>query len=376
MSFQTLSKRDTLQSIFEEMGNNMTSMDSNYTDATLQANFILSNIHPRPHYNDHEQKDIYIDQYTANVSMGVLAVSSFFNYSIVYADRNKTGVFRVRGFPDPSYFTKKLILTEGYLEWKPESVPAFTFSADFHFEYASPNVTEAEMNIILKMLNNQAGSRRVKDQALIEMNTKFGPLLTKMLNHEDLVSSTNITYKYGNLTFQLANYAKDFGLYNGQTKGLEVHLLFGLDNYTENCTVLPNEFDEDQYGGLQEVYSFGIVRSLVKEALLKGFFDRVLDKSWDVPGFQFYMGDLGNFVEYANNAPSSDPFTATCKFNQSRMEKELKISPYDEHRIYLGIPYSCRVNYKEKDILTLEMDLTMIARLVLRLRHSMERKRA
>ena len=33
------------------------------------------------------------------------------------------------------------------------------------------------------MLNNQAGIRKIKDQAQIEMTTKFGPLLSQMLNH-------------------------------------------------------------------------------------------------------------------------------------------------------------------------------------------------
>jgi hypothetical protein len=64
------------------MGNNMTVMENNYTDSELSANFHLTNIHPRPFYNDHEQKDLYIDKYTANVSMGVIAVASLFNYSI------------------------------------------------------------------------------------------------------------------------------------------------------------------------------------------------------------------------------------------------------------------------------------------------------
>lgn len=99
--------------------------------------------------------------------MGIVAVASYFNYSITYASKNKTGQFKVRGFFDSSYFTKKLLITDGYLEWEAKEVPAFTFSQDFYFELATPNVTEQERNIILKMVNNMAGNRRVKDQALI-----------------------------------------------------------------------------------------------------------------------------------------------------------------------------------------------------------------
>jgi len=50
----------------------MTIMENNYTDNTLQANFILTNIQPRPLYNDHLQKDTYIDKYSCNVTMGSL----------------------------------------------------------------------------------------------------------------------------------------------------------------------------------------------------------------------------------------------------------------------------------------------------------------
>ena len=66
------------------------------------------------------------------------------------------------------------------------------------------------MSIILKMLNNQAGSRRIKDQAQMEMSTKFAPLLTTMLNHEDLINANNITYKWGDISFNMINLAKDF----------------------------------------------------------------------------------------------------------------------------------------------------------------------
>jgi hypothetical protein len=58
---------------------------------------------------------------------------------------------------------------------------------------------------------------------------------------------------------------------------------------------------------------------MIKEAIQKGLFDVSLDKSWEVPTFQFYMGDLGNSVIYANYAPSGDSFKVSCKCNQSRM---------------------------------------------------------
>ena len=82
------------------------------------------------------------------------------------------------------------------------------------------------------MVNNMAGNRRVKDQALIEINTKFVPFLNDMLNHEDLISNNNFTYKYNDYSINFNNYVKDFELSNDDTKGLEVHLLFGIEHAT------------------------------------------------------------------------------------------------------------------------------------------------
>ena len=93
----------------------MTVIDSNYTDQNLQANFHIIGMHPHPYYNDHYQKDEFVDKYTAKVTMGVITVASFFNYSVNYADKVKSGQMKVRGFMDPGHFTKKLQLVEGAL---------------------------------------------------------------------------------------------------------------------------------------------------------------------------------------------------------------------------------------------------------------------
>lgn len=103
---------------------------------------------------------------------------------------------------------------------------------------------------------------------------------------------------------------------------------------------------------------------MIKEGISKGLFDVTVDKSWDAPGFQFYMGDLGNSVPYANYAPANDPFIATCVFNKSRMEKSFKVMRYDEHKIYVSIPENCKINYANKDIISIDMDFSFVVRIV------------
>jgi hypothetical protein len=140
--------------------------------------------------------------------MGVINVASYFNYSIGYSGQTKNGNIFARGYFDPSYFTKKLSMLSGSLEWLPDVVPALSFTQYFTIEYATPNITEAEWNIITSMINNQAGNRKIKESITSQINDLYGPLLKQHLNHEDLISSQNITYKYRNINLTFTNLPK------------------------------------------------------------------------------------------------------------------------------------------------------------------------
>lgn len=118
------------------------------------------------------------------------------------------------------------------------------------------------------------------------------------------------------------------------------------------------------------------VRSMYKEGIAKGLFNLTLDRSWEVPGFQFYMGDLGNFVPSANFLPSNDNFTVRCNYNESRAAKSLKILRYDVHDLYAGVPLTCTVNYQNKDVLAVDMDINFVVRLVQIILSSLEKKKA
>jgi hypothetical protein len=81
-------------------------------------------------------------------------------------------------------------------------------------------LTADELDIVAKMLNNQAGTRKIKTDVGNQINALYGPLLKQHLNHEDLISTNNVTYKYRNITLNFETYAKDFYMSNGNTKGL------------------------------------------------------------------------------------------------------------------------------------------------------------
>jgi hypothetical protein len=94
--------------------------------------------------------------------MGTIAVGTSFKYEIRYSGSSKNGTAFARGLLDPSYFTKNLTTQEGYLEWVPDFVPALSFTQFFTIESSSPKLTESELDIFNKMIDNRAGSRRLK----------------------------------------------------------------------------------------------------------------------------------------------------------------------------------------------------------------------
>ncbi len=75
-------------------------------------------------------------------------------------------------------------------------------------ENSEPKLSEAELSIFTKMINNQAGNKRVKEESITQINNLYGPLLKQHLNHEDLISTNNITYTYRGIDITVENYAK------------------------------------------------------------------------------------------------------------------------------------------------------------------------
>lgn len=128
MSYPSLGKRDAIGNLFLELDTKFTSISNNYTDSNLQANFKIPSLLPQSYYNDHHQNEAYLDRLKVNVTLGTVEIGMRFNYTIDYSSTVKNGLLFARGHLDPSYFTKNLTMTEGYLEWAPDVVPPFTFT--------------------------------------------------------------------------------------------------------------------------------------------------------------------------------------------------------------------------------------------------------
>ncbi len=142
MSYSSLGKRDALGNLFLELDSKITPISTNYTDTNLQANFKIPSILLQTYYNDHHQNEAFLDRYKVNVTLGDVAIGTYFNYSIDYSSKNKSGTIFARGRLDPSYFTKNLTMSEGYIEWAPDVVPAFTFTQFITIEASEPKLTE------------------------------------------------------------------------------------------------------------------------------------------------------------------------------------------------------------------------------------------
>ena len=74
---------------------------------------------------------------------------------------------------------------------------------------------------------------------------------------------------------------------------------FELNNDTQQCAPDQIRFDQKSFGGLQEIYSIISMEETFKFALKQGLYSVGIEKNWQVPMFQFYMGDLSNFIPEA-----------------------------------------------------------------------------
>lgn len=80
-SFEALSNRDHLTYLFENMTRKAPVYNASWRD-TDGSVYNLSDIRVGYWYNDLTQSEMYVDQYTAHVTSGLLTVSLMMNYSI------------------------------------------------------------------------------------------------------------------------------------------------------------------------------------------------------------------------------------------------------------------------------------------------------
>lgn len=154
--------------------------------------------------------------------------------------------------------------------------------------------------------------------------------LKEHLNKEDIISNLNISYSYKNININFINAVKNYTLANNDVKGLEAFFFFEVENKTFNCTPDRITFNQKDYGGLQEIYSISSWREAYKYALELGLADVKLGKQWEVPSFQFYMGDLSNAVSFAEKVPADDPFEVECKWMRTSKDN-VKLVAYADH---------------------------------------------
>lgn len=102
----------------------------------------------------------------------------------------------------------------------------------------------------------------------------------------------------------------------------------------------------------------------MKEAVSKGLFDVTIDNTWDVNTFQFYMGDLGNSVPYANYVPANDKFTVNCKYDKASQDG-VKVIKYENDTIYVSLPVDCQAIYKTKPIIGIKMSVSFVVLMVI-----------
>ena len=91
-----------------------------------------------------------------------------------------------------------------------------------------------------------------------------------------------------------------------------------------------------------------------------GILNVTIDRMWDVPNFQFYMGDLANVVpEAANSYQANDVVSVYCHWNGN--EDELMFQKYDKATdVYVQAGMICTIKHYSKELIKLTFLLTIV----------------
>jgi hypothetical protein len=160
------------------------------------------------------------------------------------------------------------------------------------------------------------GTRKLKEEVAKDFNIIYKSHLKTHLNNEELIGTINITYKYKNISLLFLNVVKNHSLSLDATKGLEAHFFWEVDSRTFNCASSTYKYAGS--GGALEWYSIASMKEALFAALEQGLLSTKLDRSFEVQEFQFYMGDLGNFVDEANNYPANETFNVSCYWDNNK----------------------------------------------------------
>ena len=81
------------------------------------------------------------------------------------------------------------------------------------------------------------------------------------------------------------------------------------------------------------------IKASALKMVKEGWMFRQMTFEWEIPELQFYMGDLGNYMEKARQSTPFKPFEVGCVSNSSLYD--ILVEKHEKNQIYVTIPYLC-----------------------------------
>ena len=75
------------------------------------------------------------------------------------------------------------------------------------------------------------------------------------------------------------------------------------------------------------------MRQMFKYAVSSGLYAAKIDRLWEVPSFQFYMGDLSNVIPEASRYLPDSPFFGSCEWDSAN-SAPLGFGAYSDTELY------------------------------------------
>ena len=98
-------------------------------------------------------------------------------------------------------------------------------------------------------------------------------------------------------------------------------------------------------------------------AVSLGLYSVVIDKNWEVPVFQFFMGDLANFIPGAAKFVPDSPFYGACKWNQENSSLP-SLKPFEDRQLSAEVPVTCSFSHNSNKFMIMNFTMFLVVQVI------------
>jgi hypothetical protein len=279
-----------------------------------------------------------------NISSGKLVI----DFEVRYSTPRDSGLAVGRASVEEFWYTKRLVIKEGSLEWDLYSYKALDNSTVAFGVTITQPTTSGPFMVQLEQALVKSG---LAGKVTTELNQKLNSTVEDIMNHERLVS-THVNYSFRKglgkefvTPFYCSIFTKKLDM-----NGLQIASSTEVEDYNgTECGVVPEHIEPPSiFGGHQIFLAMAAFKSAAKYALEQGVFNSNLTKhDWPSSYFQFAVGDVSRALYGLDGLNSSQEVEGSCSFAQGVFENGLIITRDSFKSLSVQVPFNCSLWVKD-----------------------------